>query len=98
MYFAMCTVFTPTGNSASIPSLTHVSEICTKVTGKLGFPGGSVHKESVCSMGDLGSIHGLERSPGGGHGKPLHYSCLENPNGHSPGGLQSMGSQRVRHD
>ena len=81
MYFAMCTVFTPTGNSASIPNLTHVSEICTKVTGKLGFPGGSVHKESVCSMGDLGSIHGLERSPEGGHGNPLQYSCLENPHG-----------------
>ena len=77
MYFAMCTVFTPTGNSASIPSLTHVSEICTKVTGKLGFPGGSVHKESVCSMGDLGSIHGLERSPEGGHGNPLQH-CLGN--------------------
>ena len=30
------------------------------------------------------------RSPGGGHGNPLQYSCLENPHGH--------GSQRVRHD
>ena len=28
---------------------------------------------------DSGLISGLERSPGGGHGKPLQYSCLENP-------------------
>ena len=32
-------------------------------------------------MGDLGSIPGLGRSPGGGHGNPLKYSCLENPHG-----------------
>ena len=30
-------------------------------------------------VGDLGSIPGLGRSPGGGHGNPLQYSCLENP-------------------
>ena len=29
--------------------------------------------------GDLGSIPGSERSPAGGHGNPLQYSCLENP-------------------
>jgi len=28
---------------------------------------------------DVGSIPGSGRSPGGGHGKPLQYSCLENP-------------------
>ena len=28
---------------------------------------------------DMGSIPGLERSPGGGHGNPCQYSCLENP-------------------
>ena len=28
---------------------------------------------------DTGSIPGLGRSPGGGHGNPLQYSCLENP-------------------
>ena len=32
-------------------------------------------------MGDLGLIPGLERSPGGGHGNPLQYSCLENLHG-----------------
>ena len=44
----------------------------------MGFPGGSDDKESVCSAGDLGSIPGLGRSPGEGHGYPLHYSFLEN--------------------
>ena len=47
----------------------------------MGFPGGSDGKESACNVGDLGSIHGLGRSPGGGHGNPLQYSCLENPHG-----------------
>ena len=42
----------------------------------LGFPCGSVGKESVYSMGDLGSIPGLERSPGEGKGYPLQYSGL----------------------
>ena len=42
------------------------------------FPGGSDGKASACSAGDLGSIPGLGRSPGGGHGNPLQYSCLEN--------------------
>ena len=44
----------------------------------LGFPGGLDGKESTRNVGDLGSITGLGRSPGGGHGKPLQYSCLEN--------------------
>ena len=46
----------------------------------LGFPGGSDGKE-FCTVGDLGSVPGLGRSPGGGHGNPLQYSCLENPHG-----------------
>ena len=41
--------------------------------------GGSDGKESACDTGDLGSIPGLGRSPRGMHGKPLQYSCLENP-------------------
>ena len=43
----------------------------------MGFPGGSAGKESTCSVGDLGSIPGLGRSPGEGKGYPLHYSGLE---------------------
>ena len=46
---------------------------------KIGAPGGADGKESVCSTGDLGSIPGSGRSPGEGNGKPLQYSCLENP-------------------
>ena len=44
----------------------------------LGFPGSSDSKEYACNVEDLGSIPGLERSPGGRHGNPLQYSCLEN--------------------
>ena len=40
---------------------------------------GSDGKESACSAGDWGLIPGSGRSPGGGHGYPLQYSCLENP-------------------
>ena len=46
-----------------------------------GFPAGSDSKESTCNVGDLSSIPGLGRSPGGGHGNSLQYSCLENPHG-----------------
>ena len=38
-------------------------------------------KESACTVGDLKLIPGLGRSPGGGHGNPLQYSCLENHHG-----------------
>ena len=47
----------------------------------VGFPGGSDGQESTCSVGDLGLIPGLGRSPGGGHGNALQYSCLKNPHG-----------------
>ena len=36
-------------------------------------------KNLSASAGDVGSIPGSGRSPGGGHGNPLQYSCLENP-------------------
>ena len=41
--------------------------------------GDSDGKEFACNAGSQGSIPGLGRSPGGGHGNPLQYSCLENP-------------------
>ena len=44
----------------------------------LVFPGSSAGEESACNAGDLGLIPGLGRSPGGGHGNPLQYPCLEN--------------------
>ena len=52
-----------------------------ELQGTLGFPGGSDGKESTCNAGDLGWIPVLGRSPGGGHGNPPQYSCLENPHG-----------------
>ena len=36
-------------------------------------------KDSTCNTGDVGLISGLGRSPGGGHGNPNQYSCLETP-------------------
>ena len=57
----------------------------------LHFPGGSVG-----NAGDPVSIRGLGRSPGGGNGNPLQYSCLRNPIEEEPG-LQPTRSQ-VRHD
>ena len=47
----------------------------------LGLPGGLVGKNLPASVGDarvIGLIPGLGRSPGGGNGNPLQYSCLEN--------------------
>ena len=51
--------------------------ICHEVIGLLGFPCGSAGKESACTVEDLGSILGLERSPGEEKGYPLQYSGLE---------------------
>ena len=48
----------------------------------MGFPGGASGKEPVCQCRRCkrqGSIPRLGSSPGGGHGNPLQYSCLENP-------------------
>ena len=66
-----------------------------------GFPGDSMVKNPPVDAGDAGSegfILGLGRSPGGGHGNPLQYSCLEIPWTEEPGGLWSIGLQRVQHD
>ena len=76
-----------------------------------GFPGGAVVKNLPAKAGDardVGSIPGLGRSPGGGHGNPLQYPCLENPLDRGawqatvhipwieePGRLQSIGSQEL---
>ena len=58
--------------------------------------GDSDSREPACSVGDLGSIPGLGRSLGGGHGNPFQYSCLENPHGqrnlagYSPWGCKEL--------
>ena len=60
----------------------------------LGFPGGSDGKESACSVGDLGLIPGLGRSPGEGKGYPLHILSWRIPWTEESG--RPMGLQRVR--
>ena len=49
-------------------------------------------------MQETGIILGSRRCPGERNGYPLQYSFLENSMDREPDGLQSMGSQRVRHD
>ena len=44
-----------------------------------GLPWWLSSKESTCNAEDTGLIPGSERSPGGGNGNPIQYSCLENP-------------------
>ena len=69
-----------------------------------GFPGGSIWvglcgsvvKNPPTNAGDVGSIPGSGRSPGGGNGSPLQYSCLENPMGR--GAWQATVQQRVGSD
>ena len=53
----------------------------------MGFPGGSMSKESACNARDsrdTGSIPGSGRFHGGGNGNPLQYFCLENPMDRGP--------------
>ena len=60
-----------------------------------------VVKDSPANAGDTEDevlIPGSRRSPGGGHGNSLPYSCLENPLDREPGGQQFIRSQRVGHD
>ena len=64
----------------------------------LSFPDSSDDKESACNAGDLGSVPGSQRSPGGGHGYSVHYSSLENPTDEESGRLQSIRSQRAGDD
>ena len=59
-----------------------------------GFPGGSVVKNPPANEGDTGDtglISGSERSPGGGNGNPLQYSCLNIPWTEEPGGYSPWG-------
>ena len=56
-------------------------------------------EESACSVGDLGLIAQLGRSPGGRDGEPLQYSCLENPMDRVAWrALQTMRLQTAGHD
>ena len=55
-------------------------------------------KESACNSGDLGSIPGSGRSPGGEHGNPLQYSCPENrmDRGPSKAAVHSIAQSRTQ--
>ena len=62
----------------------------------LNFPGGSVVKNLPANAGhagDAGSIPRSGRSPGGGSGNSLQYSCWKHPRTEEPGRLQSLVSQ-----
>ena len=63
-----------------------------------GFPGSSESKKFACNTGDPGSIPRLGRFPGEGNGYPLSILAWTFPWTEEPGGLQSMGLQRVGHD
>ena len=65
-----------------------------------GFPSGTVIKNPPAKAGDLGSIPGLGRSPGGGNGNPFYYSCwripwVENPDQQQSTVLQGTGYDLV---
>ena len=64
----------------------------------LGFPGGSDSKQSACNAGDLGSVLGWEDTLE--EGVAIHSSIVAREVSwtEEPGGLQSIGSQRVRYD
>ena len=76
----------------------HVTQACSIMA---RFPKWRRGKEFACNAGDArdtGLIPELGRSPGGGRGNPLQYSCLEDPMEEEPGRLQSMGLRRDRYN
>ena len=84
-------------DSTLIPIIWHLPVVWMPFQGLtntiMSFPGGSDGKESACNAGDLGSIPGLRRSPGGGHGNSS-ILAWRIPWTEQPGGLQSMGSHK----
>ena len=64
----------------------------------MGLPSGVVVKNPHSNAGDSGPIPGSGRSPGEENDNPFQYSCLGNPWTEEHGRLQSMGSQRARHN
>ena len=74
---------------------TKKAEILESVYSETGFPGSSVVKNPSVNAGDASSVPGSGSSPGGGHGNPFQYFCLENPM--DRGAWWNMGSHRVGH-
>ena len=65
---------------------------------RYGLPWWLSGKESACNARDVSLISELGRSPGGGNGNPLQYSCLENPMDRGAWHAAVLGLQRVRHE
>ena len=80
----------------SVPSR-HITNY-TRLFSLKGFPRWPVVKNPPANAGDAGLIPGSGRSPGGGNGNHSSILAWEIPWTEEPGGLQSMGSQRVRHN
>ena len=64
---------TPVGESLKYSNFAD----CGQPTWQMVFPGNFDGKDSSCNARDMNPNPGLERSPGGGHGDPLQYFCLE---------------------
>ena len=75
-----------------------IAECLQQTSHCVGFPDGSVGKESTCNAGIWGSIPGWGTPPGEGKGNPLHYSCLGNPTDRGAWWATVHGVTRVRHD
>ena len=71
--------FSSSSPAFAIITVFNLKKKIEKIDVKRGFLGGSDGKESVCHIGDPGSIPGSGRFPGEGNSNPLQYSCLENP-------------------
>ena len=67
--------------------------MCVKC--RMGFPGGSDGKESVCNAGDPGSIPESGRCPGGGHGNPLVFLPGESHGQRSLAGCSPWGHKEL---
>ena len=73
---------TPGSRSSQPPEMLEINVCCLNQSMVLScLPGGSDGRESAYNEGDLGSILGLGKSPGGRHGTPFQYSNLENNHG-----------------
>ena len=104
LYHAACGILVPQPGIEPTPPALEVQSL--NRTGPRGEPLSSQFALTLvfftggsCKARDLGSIPGSGRFPGEGNGNPLQYSCLENlMDGEAWCRLQSMGSQRVRHD
>ena len=81
------------GFSSGLHSMKLSSQNFTQIMGRRRASPLAQRKESSCNTGSASLIPGLGRSPEGGHGSPLQYSCWENQWTEKPDG--STESQRV---